>query len=59
MLGNKPLGNTKGLKPDDKRRRAWTKLRLSEPVGKATYSSCYDDEFDQFLAIAPGCPGGR
>lgn len=56
VLGSKPLGNTKGLKPDDKRRRAaWTKLRLSEPVGKGDLLELrYDDEFDQFLtAIAP------
>lgn len=55
-LGSKPLGNTKGLKPDDKRRRAaWTKLRLSEPVGKGDLLELrHDDEFDQFLtAIAP------
>lgn len=56
VLGGKPLGNTKGLKPDDKRRRAaWTKLRLSEPVGKGDLLELrHDDEFDQFLtAIAP------
>lgn len=56
VLGSKPLGNTKGLKPDDKRRRAaWTKLRLSEPVGKDDLLELrHDDEFDQFLtAIAP------
>lgn len=55
-LGSKPLGNTKGLKPDDKRRRAaWTRLRLSEPVGKGDLLELrHDDEFDQFLtAIAP------
>lgn len=56
VLGSKPLGNTKGLKPDDKRRRAaWTKLRLSEPVGKGDLLELrHDDEFDQFLTtIAP------
>lgn len=56
VLGSKPLGNTKGLKPDDKRRRAaWTKLRLSEPVCKGDLLELrHDDEFDQFLtAIAP------
>lgn len=56
VLGSKPLGNTKGLKPDDKRRRAaWTRLRLSEPVGKGDLLELrHDDEFDQFLtAIAP------
>lgn len=56
VLGSKPLGNTKGLKPDDKRRRAaWTKLRLSEPVGKGDLLELrHDDEFDQFLtAIVP------
>lgn len=56
VLGSKPLVNTKGLKPDDKRRRAaWTKLRLSEPVGKGDLLELrHDDEFDQFLtAIAP------
>ena len=56
VLGSKPLGNTKGLKPDDKRRRAaWTKLRLSEPVGKGDLLELrHDDDFDQFLtAIAP------
>lgn len=56
VLGSKPLGNTKGLKPDDKRRRAaWTKLRLSEPVGKGDLLELrHDNEFDQFLtAIAP------
>lgn len=56
VLGSKPLGNTKGPKPDDKRRRAaWTKLRLSEPVGKGDLLELrHDDEFDQFLtAIAP------
>lgn len=56
VLGSKPLGNTKGLKPDDKRRRAaWTKLCLSEPVGKGDLLELrHDDEFDQFLtAIAP------
>ena len=56
VLGSKPLGNTKGLKPDDKRRRAaWTRLRLCEPVGKGDLLELrHDDEFDQFLtAIAP------
>lgn len=56
VLGSKPLGNTKGLKPDDRRRRAaWTKLRLSEPVSKGDLLELrHDDEFDQFLtAIAP------
>lgn len=56
VLGSKPLGNTKGLKPDDKRRRAaWTRLHLSEPVGKGDLLELrHDDEFDQFLtAIAP------
>lgn len=56
VLGSKPVGNTKGLKPDDKRRRAaWTRLRLSEPVGKGDLLELrHDDEFDQFLtAIAP------
>lgn len=56
VLGSKPLGNTKGLKPDDKcRRAAWTKLRLSEPVGKGDLLELrHNDEFDQFLtAIAP------
>lgn len=56
VLGSKPLGNTKDLKPDDKRRRAaWTKLRLSEPVSKGDLLELrHDDEFDQFLtAIAP------
>ena len=56
VLGSKPLGNTKGLKPDDKRRRAtWTRLRLDEPVGKGDLLELrHDDEFDQFLtAIAP------
>lgn len=56
VLGSKPLDNTKGLKPDDKRRRAaWTKLRLSEPVGKGDLLELrHGDEFDQFLtAIAP------
>ena len=56
VLASKPLGNTKGLKPDDKRRRAaWTKLRLSEPVSKGDLLELrHDDEFDQFLtAIAP------
>ena len=56
VLGSKPLGNTKGLKPDDKRRRAaWTRLRLSEPVGKGDLLELrHDDEFEQFLtAIAP------
>lgn len=56
VLSSKPLGNTKGLKPDDKRRRAaWTRLRLCEPVGKGDLLELrHDDEFDQFLtAIAP------
>lgn len=56
VLGSKPFGNTKGLKPDDKRRRAaWTRLRLSEPVSKGDLLELrHDDEFDQFLtAIAP------
>ena len=56
VLGSKPLGNTKGLKPDDKRRRAaWTRLRLCEPVDKGDLLELrHDDEFDQFLtAIAP------
>lgn len=62
VLGSKPLGNTKGLKPDDKRRRAaWTRLRLSEPVGKGDLLELrHDDEFDQFLtALAPdnACAG--
>ena len=51
VLGSKPLGNIKGLKPDDKRRRAaWTTLRLSEPVSKGDLLELrHDDEFDQFL----------
>lgn len=56
VLGSKPLGSTLGLKPDDKRRRAaWTRLRLSEPVGKGDLLELrHDDEFDQFLTtIAP------
>lgn len=56
VLSSKPLGNTKGLKPDDKRRRAaWTRLRLCEPVGKGDLLELrHDDEFDQFLtAIVP------
>ncbi len=56
VLGSKPIGNTKGLKPDDKRRRAArTQLLLSEPVGKGDLLELrHDDEFDQFLtAIAP------
>lgn len=56
VLGSKPLGNTKGLKPDDKRRRAaWTRLRLCEPVGKGDLLELrHDDEFDRFLtAVAP------
>lgn len=56
VLGSKPLGRTQGLKPDDKRRRAaWTRLRLSEPVGKGDLLELrHDDEFEQFLtAIAP------
>lgn len=60
VLGSKPLGNTKGLKPDDKRRRAaWTRLRLSEPVGKGDLLELrHDDEFDQFLtALVPDDAG--
>ena len=56
VLGSKPLGNTRGLKPDDKRRRAaWTRLRLDEPVGKGDLLELrHDDEFDQFLTcLAP------
>lgn len=56
VLGSRPLGNTRGLKPDDRRRRAaWTRLRLDEPVGKGDLLELrHDDEFDQFLtAIAP------
>lgn len=56
VLGSRPLGNTKGLKPDDKRRRAaWTKIRLDEPVGKGDLLELrHDDEFDQFLTtLAP------
>lgn len=56
VLGSRPLGNTRGLKPDDKRRRAaWTRLRLDEPVGKGDLLELrHDDEFDQFLtSLAP------
>lgn len=56
VLGSRPLGNAKGLKPDDKRRRAaWTKIRLDEPVGKGDLLELrHDDEFDQFLTtLAP------
>ena len=56
VLGSRPLGNTRGLKPDDKRRRAaWTRLRLDEPVGKGDLLELrHDDEFDQFLTcLAP------
>ena len=56
VLGSRPLGNTRGLKPDDKRKRAaWTRLRLDEPVGKGDLLELrHDDEFDQFLTcLAP------
>lgn len=56
VLGSRPLGNTRGLKPDDKRRRAaWTCLRLDEPIGKGDLLELrHDEEFDQFLTcIAP------
>lgn len=56
VLGSRPLGDTRGLKPDDKRRRAaWTRLCLDEPVGKGDLLELrHDDEFDQFLTcIAP------
>ena len=56
VLGSRPLGNTRGLKPDDRRRRAaWTRLRLDEPVGKGDLLELrHDDEFDQFLTcLAP------
>ena len=56
VLGSRPLGNTRGLKPDDKRRRAaCTRLRLDEPVGKGDLLELrHDDEFDQFLTcLAP------
>ncbi|MDO4437184.1 MAG: DUF3656 domain-containing protein [Coriobacteriaceae bacterium] len=55
VLGSRPLGGTDGLKPDDKRRRAaWTRMRLDEPVGKGDLLEIrHDEEFDQFLtAIA-------
>ena len=56
VLGSRSLGNTRGLKPDDKRKRAaWTRLRLDEPVGKGDLLELrHDDEFDQFLTcLAP------
>lgn len=56
VLGSRPLGNTRGLKPDDRRRRAaWTRLRLDEPVSKGDLLELrHDDEFDQFLTcLAP------
>ena len=56
VLGSRPLGHTRGLKPDDNRRRAaWTRLRLDEPVGKGDLLELrHDDEFDQFLTcLAP------
>lgn len=56
VLGSRPLGNTRGLKPDDRRRlAAWTRLRLDEPVGKGDLLELrHDDEFDQFLTcLAP------
>lgn len=56
VLGSRPLGNTAGLARDDKRRRAaWTRIRLDEPVGKGDLLELrHDDEFDQFLTtIAP------
>lgn len=56
VLGSRPLGSTRGLKPDDRRRRAaWTRLRLDEPVGKGDLLELrHDDEFDQFLTcLAP------
>ena len=56
VLGSRPVGGTRGLKPDDKRRRAaWCTLRLDEPVGKGDLLELrHDDEFDQFLTtLAP------
>lgn len=56
VLGSRPVGGTKGLKPDDKRRRAaWTKLRLDEPVGKGDLLELrHTNEFEQFLTcLAP------
>ncbi len=56
VLGSRPFGNTAGLARDDKRRRAaWTRIRLDEPVGKGDLLELrHDDEFDQFLTtIAP------
>ena len=51
VLGSRPLGGTRGLKPDDKRRRAaWCTLHVDEPVGKGDLLELrHDDEFDQFL----------
>lgn len=56
VLGSRPVGGTRGLKPDDKRRRAaWCLLRLDEPVGAGDLLELrHDDEFDQFLTtLAP------
>lgn len=56
VLGSRPLGGTKRLKPDDKRRRAaWTSIRLDEPIGAGDLLELrHDNEFDQFLTcLAP------
>lgn len=56
VLASRPVGGTRGLKPDDKRRRAaWCLLRLDEPVGAGDLLELrHDDEFDQFLTtLAP------
>lgn len=57
VLGSRPAGgNLKGLKPDDKRRRAAiATIHLTEPVGEGDLLELrHDDEFDRFLtATAP------
>ena len=55
--GSRPASrNVRGLKPDDRRRRAAiATIELTEPVGKGDLLELrHDDEFDQFLTtIAP------
>lgn len=52
VLGSRPAGgNLKGLKPDDKRRRASiASIHLDQPVGEGDLLELrHDNEFDQFL----------
>ena len=62
VVGSRPVGGTRGLHPDDRRRRAaWVCVRLCEPVGAGDLLELrHDAEWDQFLTApvaADAVPG--